>query len=904
MIIKEVRIGAFGALKNKTIKFQNGMNIVYGENEKGKSTIESFIKIMLYGFNKKGGRDERNRYLPLDGNIGRGELLVEYLGKDVIVKKSFGKTKKEDISLVLDGVSGEEICSINKEEPGKTFFNINKKTFEKTLFISQLGVTVSKDKEEEIMQKITNIFGCSEEEIPVNKALEKLEIEKKTLTTTRGLGLLDRLKNNKAALLEERYEGYKISEKNLEWENELLLQRDKKQKIKDEIDNLEVYKKYLKKISIQKEYKEITDYLRKSEELKREEDKIVDDLKSEKGIIDEYFLDELKEINKKYLETLDENEEIKNTLSNLNEDKILLNRKFERYKYLDLFDGDIKDKLISLKYEMEYLNNNLNNKKSLYKDIENQQKKLKQNQEAKKLLMTENIKEESENLFKVYEEKLREISYIAQNQESIKELEDKIHTQKIKKIISVVVLVLGIALTFLGFPIIILALILIIGGGLCLYKVSEVSGTLNSYKKAETKINELSEEINNIEDKLNDYVYKVKAKDYKGLLLNIKKYTSLSEDEEKLVLQIQEKKKLLDEEEYLKLTKKYKKNIEMITSIKNVSNRDRLEEVIEDISSYTDLKARTENIEDEIKEKGSKYNELESEIGDLEVILNKKLEIMGLNLTNLLDLEIYIKEYKEKIRKRKEIHGSLTAIEDTYKVLLKDRNIESIKDELKDIISDNYQYNYKSEEDIEKEEKSRNAELIECEKLIKDIENNINTRLIGKRDLIEIEEEINNTDKEIESKEKLLNALEISSKCISEALGEVRQEVGPLINKNIAENFSKLTDGRYNEVMLGDNYDMVVRDGTELISSEYLSNGALDQLYLSLRIAFIQLLFKNEEYPIILDDAFIQYDDHRRKKALNLLSFDSRVQKIIFTCQTIDQKILEELKVKFDYIEI
>ena len=82
---------------------------------------------------------------------------------------------------------------------------------------------------------------------------------------------------------------------------------------------------------------------------------------------------------------------------------------------------------------------------------------------------------------------------------------------------------------------------------------------------------------------------------------------------------------------------------------------------------------------------------------------------MGLNLTNLLDLEIYIKEYKEKIRKRKEIHGSLTAIEDTYKVLLKDRNIESIKDELKDIISDNYQYNYKSEEDIEKEEKSRNS---------------------------------------------------------------------------------------------------------------------------------------------------------------------------------------------------
>ena len=41
-----------------------------------------------------------------------------------------------------------------------------------------------------------------------------------------------------------------------------------------------------------------------------------------------------------------------------------------------------------------------------------------------------------------------------------------------------------------------------------------------------------------------------------------------------------------------------------------------------------------------------------------------------------------------------------------------------------------------------------------------------------------------------------------------------------------------------------------------LFKGIFLSNGALDQLYISLRLAFIELIFKNEEYPIILDDAF------------------------------------------------
>ena len=45
MIIKRVNIIAFGGLKDKVISFDNGINVIYGENEAGKSTIQAFIKI-------------------------------------------------------------------------------------------------------------------------------------------------------------------------------------------------------------------------------------------------------------------------------------------------------------------------------------------------------------------------------------------------------------------------------------------------------------------------------------------------------------------------------------------------------------------------------------------------------------------------------------------------------------------------------------------------------------------------------------------------------------------------------------------------------------------------------------------------------------------------------------------
>ena len=68
MQIKEADIFQFGKLQNKNISFEPGMNVIYGKNEAGKSTLHSFLCAMLFGMEKGRGRssvtDAYSQYEP------------------------------------------------------------------------------------------------------------------------------------------------------------------------------------------------------------------------------------------------------------------------------------------------------------------------------------------------------------------------------------------------------------------------------------------------------------------------------------------------------------------------------------------------------------------------------------------------------------------------------------------------------------------------------------------------------------------------------------------------------------------------------------------------------------------------------------------------------------------------
>ena len=73
-------------------------------------------------------------------------------------------------------------------------------------------------------------------------------------------------------------------------------------------------------------------------------------------------------------------------------------------------------------------------------------------------------------------------------------------------------------------------------------------------------------------------------------------------------------------------------------------------------------------------------------------------------------------------------------------------------------------------------------------------------------------------------------------------------------------------------------------------------------MYFALRLAVSDLLLGEEPMPLILDDSFALYDDSRVKAALAKMA--NRSQLILFSCQTREKQLLEELGLDFNYIEL
>lgn len=139
MKIKKIHIVNFAGLKDKTITLKEGFNLIYGENESGKSSIENFIKIWLYGIqNNKYDRNNRKQYMPLTGENISGELVLDYDGRIIIIKRVFGIVEKYDTCDVIDERTGKKINIEYSQEPGKSIFNINYSSFMRSLCIGKV----------------------------------------------------------------------------------------------------------------------------------------------------------------------------------------------------------------------------------------------------------------------------------------------------------------------------------------------------------------------------------------------------------------------------------------------------------------------------------------------------------------------------------------------------------------------------------------------------------------------------------------------------------------------------------------------------------------------------------------------------------------------------------------------
>ena len=144
--------------------------------------------------------------------------------------------------------------------------------------------------------------------------------------------------------------------------------------------------------------------------------------------------------------------------------------------------------------------------------------------------------------------------------------------------------------------------------------------------------------------------------------------------------------------------------------------------------------------------------------------------------------------------------------------------------------------------------------------------------------------------------ERIYQATVLAQQTLETARQELQRRFAPRISQRAQELFARLTAGRYQRLSLGEDFSLgTATEGEDTLHSAlWRSDGTADQLYLALRMAVAEEL--TPQAPLVLDDAFVRFDDDRLKEILKLLKQSGEEKQVIlFTCQSRERKIMEEL---------
>ena len=179
MKIKNIKINNFGNLKQKEINFENEINIVYGKNETGKSTMLNFFKCMFYGIskNKKGKEiSDYEKYFPWVGEEFSGKINYQLDNqKNIEVFRDFNKKNPTIFNETFEDISGK--FKIDKKDGSQFFYEqtgIDEKMYLSTIMSLQQEVILDNQSKNILIQRLANIAGTGDDKISYQKALERI----------------------------------------------------------------------------------------------------------------------------------------------------------------------------------------------------------------------------------------------------------------------------------------------------------------------------------------------------------------------------------------------------------------------------------------------------------------------------------------------------------------------------------------------------------------------------------------------------------------------------------------------------------------------------------------------------------------------------------------------------------
>ena len=186
MIIREANIGKFGKLENQKYQFAPRINVIYGANESGKSTLMQFLKAMLFGLEKTRVRktlDTYNRYEPWDTPAYfYGSMMFETGQQQFLLERNF--YYKEKRARLVNIRDGEEL-SVEYGDLDMLLGNVSAAAYENTCCIGQEQLLPGRELGVLLEDERSNLAQTGSGDFQLSKALQELEQKRKNAEKTR-----------------------------------------------------------------------------------------------------------------------------------------------------------------------------------------------------------------------------------------------------------------------------------------------------------------------------------------------------------------------------------------------------------------------------------------------------------------------------------------------------------------------------------------------------------------------------------------------------------------------------------------------------------------------------------------------------------------------------------------------
>ena len=195
MRLIDLHIEGFGKFHDLDLRFAEGMNILYGHNEAGKSTLHAFLQAMLYGLERRPGIGSaaklHKKYRPWDApeRFG-GTLRLAHEGSIYRIVRDFNA---DDLSADGATISSLEIwdetSGVRVPDP-RGFLQamlggISETAFENTVSIGQLRSATSRSMVHELKSYITNLSTTGDMSLDSAGALKLLRQQRSALAAKR-----------------------------------------------------------------------------------------------------------------------------------------------------------------------------------------------------------------------------------------------------------------------------------------------------------------------------------------------------------------------------------------------------------------------------------------------------------------------------------------------------------------------------------------------------------------------------------------------------------------------------------------------------------------------------------------------------------------------------------------------